>query len=224
MRWWRIEGGEEQSLQPLHRGGDPKSFYDSFTPAARRSHESLAKVPRNPPRLPTSPCSRSLRRPGCAGKAAWISNPASQRPATTPTAERKEGPCKSIVRAAMAEGVGLSALPISSLARARFESNGVRTRFLDNWFSPGPASLDPGENQWRREWDYRLCRSLRSLGLASSRTAFEPVSSIIGSLRGRLRSTPERTNGGGSGIRTHGSLHYTRFRIERLKPGSAIPP
>ena len=31
-------------------------------------------------------------------------------------------------------------------------------------------------------------------------------------------------NGGGSGIRTHGRLPYTRFRIERLKPDSAIPP
>ena len=30
--------------------------------------------------------------------------------------------------------------------------------------------------------------------------------------------------GGGSGIRTHGYLRITRFRIERLKPGSAIPP
>ena len=31
-------------------------------------------------------------------------------------------------------------------------------------------------------------------------------------------------SGGGSGIRTHGYLRITRFRIERLKPGSAIPP
>ncbi len=114
------------------------------------------------------------------------------------------------------------------------------------------ATSLPCGQKWRREWDYPSLLS-GSLRFAPSRTAFPSFRRYITALRSEmaegvglsfaalrlsplcsesngvlilpsLHHCPAVRNGGGSGIRTHGRLPYTRFRIERLKPDSAIPP
>ncbi len=117
-----------------------------------------------------------------------------------------------------------SAHEISSLAAARFESTPFEPCTV-NQNTPDPLRRVRGVLMAE---GVGLSHSLRSRDLFARGGSLR-VDSVRTLHRkskhpGPASPGPGCFDGGGSGIRTHGRLPYTRFRIERLKPDSAIPP
>ena len=118
--------------------------------------------------------------------------------------------CKTWENMKMAEGVGLATAslpPVFAALRLELRSHPTAS----------PQLPPPSAGQWRKEWDWLQLRfRLSSLRSGSNCVLIPRLPHSCPRLR--------RGNGGRSGIRTHGRLPYTRFRVERLRPDSAILP